>query len=245
MRDIYSVGDNSETGEEILHVFGDTGHIAVLATERGIRWEVRSRPDFDGVVFKKYHQIRNSLPSTLEEWYLHDINDQLAASLFNALTANTEAEAIELFSEVEDRALTIRTPNQTRLHYYGYTLCVATLIGIILFSLSQFFTGTTQLVLLCAIGGLVGSVLSTLQRSNVIDIPDDEKKRYIFFQAIVTIAIGSISGGVVYILSYSDIALSFAKDNLYNLFTISLVAGFAERLIPDIFSQVGREQFSS
>ncbi|MDO6463578.1 hypothetical protein [Pseudoalteromonas carrageenovora] len=62
--------------------------------------------------------------------------------------------------------------------------------------------------------------------------------KYIILQALFTAIMGSIAGGLIYIISKSGLALSFSNDNIYSLTILSVLGGFSERMIPEIFKKL-------
>lgn len=242
MREFYSVGDKGSAGEEITEIFGDTGNIAIFRTAKGIRWEIRSGPEFSDVVFERYHRLLNSLPSSCSKITSKSVHDQLCASLFNSLTSSSQEKATQAFEHVEDRISSIRTPNQTRLYFFSLLILVSLIFSGLIGTFIDIENAINKSIALCAICGVIGSVLSTLQRSTKFEIADDEEIKFIAFQAVIISVVGLLSGVAIYIVANSGIAFSFAKNDMYNLMTISLVSGFAERFIPDLFSQIGKQQ---
>ncbi|MCG9736066.1 hypothetical protein L1D51_19050, partial [Pseudoalteromonas shioyasakiensis] len=93
-------------------------------------------------------------------------------------------------------------------------------------------------IFICVAGGTVGAVFSILQRNNEISFDSQIPNKYIYLQASFTVMLGSISGGLVYIMSMSDLALTFANKNIYSLVLISIVSGFSERMIPELFGKI-------
>ena len=243
MKEVYAVGDKCETGEEISHIYGQTRSIAIFAVikdeEKGIRWEINDSPFFDDTIFKIYHRLANSVPSEVEKKARWSLHEELAAALFNALTSTNKDDSLKSFEHITRKIKNLRTPNQNRLYFFGFVISSATLMLLLmLFLLLLDFIN--EQIILCAICGIIGAVLSTLQRATNFNIADDEKIIFIAFQAFVINIVGLLSGISIYIVSNSDIAFSFAKDNIYNLMTVSLVAGFAERYIPDLFGKISR-----
>lgn len=240
LRSIYTLGDKSLSGHEIVSIFGDTGKIAVLDTKDGIRWEMSDAPLFQSVIFENYHKYHNAIPSSISYELYKSISCQLAAALFLALTARSEDEAIKAFDDVKERLKKTMTPNQARMFLFGFTILSSLTLVLLTYAIADFSNVIHKHLALCSMAGILGSTLSALQRSRTLEISEDEGIVFILFQAIIISMIGLLSGVSIYIVSNSELAFSFAKDNIYNLLTISVVAGFTERFIPDLFSKVSQ-----
>lgn len=90
------------------------------------------------------------------------------------------------------------------------------------------------------IGGVVGALLSALQRTKSINFSLYESRESIVSQAVIRILIGAISGALVVVLAEADIAFTLVKGSLHKTFIAALIAGFAERLIPDLLTSLAK-----
>ena len=238
MREIYSVGDTLRSGHEVINIYGDTGYIAVVETPGGVRWEVTSGPKYSASIFEEFHRIHCTIPSGVSKEMRETLNKQLAAALFNALTSDNKKEALGAFEAVRLRINKVLTPAQVKVCFYGFTIMSSSAIALCFYLLSLICSQTLVPILYCGIAGVLGSTLSALQRSTDIALAEDEGLHFILFQSSIISVIGLLSGLCIYLVSNSDLAFTFAKENVYNLLTLSVISGFGERFIPDLFEKI-------
>lgn len=91
-----------------------------------------------------------------------------------------------------------------------------------------------------ALGGMTGAWISILQRSGSLQMPDFTPKPQVALQAAVRMILGILFGALVAIAVHGDVAFGSFKS-LSALTLISVAAGFSERLIPDLLTNLGTQ----
>lgn len=240
MIDDYKTGALDKDGEEITYVYGKNNNIVVFECACGdIRWEFNKiERDVNLKVSAKYHYLRGKIPSTLPDTLRHSVVSELANALFNALNVKDSNDIDDAFEHIQKRISLILSPNQAKLWLILY--CLLSSVGIIAFLgfLSWQLAFNSDFILLCASAGILGSVLSLMQRNSKVTVNLEDGRGYIFLQATFIPILGMMSGICLFVLSNSDLAFSFAKDNIFNLLVLSIISGFTERYIPDLFKNV-------
>ena len=111
------------------------------------------------------------------------------------------------------------------------------IVSAISFSVAFFMGLSSSELLLCLGSGATGALFSLLSRNSSVEVNLQDGKIYIVIQAFTITLTGLISGLILFSFANSDLAFSFAKDNVYNLIVLSIIAGFSERFIPDLFAK--------
>ncbi|WP_162618104.1 hypothetical protein [Shewanella halifaxensis] len=99
-----------------------------------------------------------------------------------------------------------------------------------------------QSILACISAGCFGSLFSLLQRNSTVPLNLTGGGFYTFLQSLFICVLGALSGAALYLLCISGLALSVAKENLAMLTVFAMIAGFSERMIPDLFNKMQKEQ---
>jgi hypothetical protein len=91
-----------------------------------------------------------------------------------------------------------------------------------------------------AMGGMAGAWISVLQRSGSLQMPDFTPRPSVILQASVRMILGIIFGALVAVAIHANIAFGSFKS-LSALALIAVAAGFSERLIPDMLSNLASQ----
>ncbi|EWH05811.1 hypothetical protein AT00_15465 [Pseudoalteromonas lipolytica SCSIO 04301] len=161
------------------------------------------------------------------------------------MNAKTIEECDRLFIDIEKRIKEIKTPDKIKSHFILSALIFTIISSFLMVTAYNLSDSSFKYVFLCIAGGSVGALFSILQRNNEVVFNNQIKIEYIYFQATFTVLLGSISGGIIYLLSMSDLALTFANKNIYSLVLISIVSGFSERMIPELFGKIEKSKSKS
>ncbi len=141
-----------------------------------------------------------------------------------------------LISEAE-KTLSSRVGEFSYLIYASIALLIATIIC----GLLNHFDVPDLTYRIAIYGGILGALLSAFQRTSPNKFSLYESTISIAFQAIIRILIGAVSGVIVVVMAEANIAFNLIKESLHFVFVAGLVAGFAERLIPDMLSSLANK----
>lgn len=233
----YKVGDNSDNGDVIAHIYGKSSKLIVFKCHNQlIKWEYCGDNDtLYSDATGEFEALRVSIPVDTPDSIKQSIVHQLALSLYNAIN---DGDAKKAFEKVNERIASLLTPNQAKLRLILFSLMCTTILGCVLLTVYYFWNDPHRFFLATGGAGILGAMFSLLQRNTEVRIPQDNGDFYIFLQALFTCILGLLSGLFVYLFSKSDFPLAVSGENVYSILIISIIAGFSERLIPDLFDGV-------
>lgn len=109
---------------------------------------------------------------------------------------------------------------------------------VILFNLVRYFTGADDLALLAGFWGFIGAYISICYKNGKNEISYSINSKFIFWDIIGRFVIGTIFGFIAYYFTNSFL---FKMDPMIrtreNIIIIALVAGFSEKLIPNLIGK--------
>lgn len=233
----YKVGETSDNGDVIAHIYGKSSELIVFRCDKQlIKWEYCGDNDtLYSAATGEFEALRVSIPVDTPDKIKQSIVHQLALSLYNAIN---DGDAKKAFEKVNERIASLLTPNQAKLRLILFSLMCTTILGILLLTIYYFWSDPHRLLFATGGAGILGAMFSLLQRNTEVKIPQDNGDFYIFLQALFTCVLGLLSGMFIYLFSKSDFPLAVSGENVYSILIISIIAGFSERLIPDLFDGV-------
>lgn len=142
--------------------------------------------------------------------------------------------------EVSKNYIELTTKQNIKITYLELSTFFAFIYSLISFTLYK----TTSLhdtiygkLLLCSIAGVIGSIVSILQRNQTIDVEPFSSKWLLSFQGLTRLILGMIFGCAVLIAAKANIALGLASSNIYAISILAFVSGLNERFIPDLLEK--------
>jgi hypothetical protein len=87
-------------------------------------------------------------------------------------------------------------------------------------------------------GGVIGASISIIQRGGSLTVNPFVPVSHVVFQGLIRVLLGVIFGALLVIAAQANITLGIINNNNWSLFIFSVVAGFSERLIPDILERI-------
>lgn len=237
---MYKHGDKSISGEVIDVIYCASTNCIVFKTERGTTaWEYF---DLDGQIADRAAVKFNELHEYFDVSNNENVLTSLCNVFFSALNANSIEECDSLYVDIEKRIKNIKTPYQIKSIYILFSLIFTVFVSTSMIAVYFLTNANFKYIFICTAGGAVGALFSILQRNNEIKFDSQIPNLYIYLQASFTVMLGSISGGIVYLLSMSDLALTFANKNIYSLVLLSIISGFSERMIPELFGKIEKSK---
>ncbi|PYS29310.1 MAG: hypothetical protein DMF75_17500 [Acidobacteria bacterium] len=238
----YKIGDPLvTTGQKIAEVIGQTNSSGVYITEEGqIRWEYyannRVVPDLLRPAIKKYEDIAQIARRTFRQGRRQDARRELANALRAALETPTGTDPLDALEDVKAN-FNGQYASKAATRY----VCGSLVSALVLFGLSylarSFGSEESKLVATGAIAGVAGSLISVLLRIRSIEA-SASPLWYWSIEGSLRTLLGSLFGGFTVILIKANIILGLASQNSFASFTISIVAGFSERLVPNILKNL-------
>lgn len=240
----YKLGDTCKTGQKISNVLGQSSIACVYTTEDNhLRWEyfnnggdfpqnlMPSVAHFDALMAS----IKNFVPEEQRKPTYH----QLGKALFAVLSSGPEM--ITAFADVE-RFIESKAGQRARLVYV--LACAATAAVALAVSVSSLIWVEhlhMRLAMLGVLGGSIGGLISVLQRSGTVSIDACGSSHYLVVQGAVRSALGALFGVFLAFASKGNVVLGVLSEQKVALFVFTIVAGFSERLVPELLRRLESE----
>lgn len=126
--------------------------------------------------------------------------------------------------------------------YVIASLIVAAVFGICLLACvtfpPTFIVHDARVLAFGALAGVIGACISVLQRSSTLVVTPFAPKSQMIVQSVVRMALGIVFGVLVIIAVKGNVAFGTFKANNDMLFLLAVAAGFSERLIPDLLTNL-------
>ncbi len=126
--------------------------------------------------------------------------------------------------------------------YVIASLIVAAIFGVCLLACITFplifIVHDARMLALGALAGMTGACISVLQRSSTLEVTPFAPKSQMIVQSVVRMALGIVFGTLVIIAVKGNVAFGTFKANHDMLFLLAVAAGFSERLIPDLLTNL-------
>lgn len=159
---------------------------------------------------------------------------KLASALGNAFNKSTYDAAKDCFKDTRS-FLVKKSESYLRLKLF--------LISILFSSIFILFVGfipklipQVKIYLIGAVAGVLGAMISSLQRNNTISIEHYASEYSLYCECISRLIIGAIFGGFLVLGTKSEIFLAPFKNNIQAIICFSFISGFVERFIPDLIN---------
>lgn len=114
---------------------------------------------------------------------------------------------------------------------------VACIVMLVVYYQVDSLSANLRSIVLCGFAGVVGALVSVLQRSSTIQPEPFSSTLLITFQGVIRVFLGIVFGALVPICASAEIALGLAQDNVQALFIVSFFSGVNERFIPDLIEK--------
>lgn len=241
----YKIDDISCSGTVIKKILRNNSNVIVFRDEtNSLCWEVLSiKQEIENLAGAKCFELMEKIPDELDKRTKNNLKNLIASSLFHALNKTNKEDVLNSFKSIENRIKNIKTPYEIKSMFFILYVFITSVICLIAICTVSKLDNDIKLLITCCSSGAVGSLFSVLQRNTEFKLSD--KESYIALQAIFNNILGVLSGATVYFASKAQIAFSFAHDNIYMLTIFAMVAGFSERMIPELFKSVENNNIDS
>jgi len=164
---------------------------------------------------------------------------QIANALFSGLHADTDAAVDDAFKVVEESVHYNAKANQAFRYLLGavLALAIAGLMGGGLVYLVG-LTAQTRPILLAALAGGVGAVVSVLQRISSLEISPFAPLWYARLQGMARVVLGVLFGVFFALANKANLVLGTFAENLYALAVFGALSGISERFVPEIIRKL-------
>ena len=240
----YKEGDTSELGIPIFKIIGISEHIVVyFDDEYALVYEFEKEEVTTDAAEVNIHcqSLKQEIPEGIPDRLLRELRRELGHCLFNALKAPDLETSRKLFEPFNAKLSVIKSPEYAAIEYISISLIISVIFTLPLISMYFYFNSANwewAIVFVCSIAGIFGSLFSVLQRNISCELDLKASRGLVVMQSMSRVMSGMLAALILYLASNSNIALGFASDNQYALMLFCVLAGFSERLIPDLFNKL-------
>jgi len=232
----------------VKRVFGRTRDYIVFTNREGIvEWQADSTPPAMLATLGEFQRLNQLARLTLTDTdltaYSEIIGQELVGAFRVALSGaplpTTESSFVSAREYVG-----VRSGATVGNRYIAANLIVGLAFGAVAITCKIFppfwLAKDARLLAIGALAGLIGTIISVLERSASLTVANYATSSQMWFQAIVRCTLGLIFGSIVVIAIKGNVAFGAFKANSYGVFVLAVVAGFSERLVPDLLDSLAK-----
>lgn len=219
-RDILFAGDG-------FYLYQDSDELLVLRSST-----------FESETGKAYTEA-SYLSQQAKHYFTGKKLNQANRLISNAFSNYEQFDSEDIFSEAKG-FIEVQVNEAAKISYLSASIVVAFLTSatlIIMYYQFLFLTDGIKPIILCGLAGVIGSIISVLQRSNSIKPELYASVSLVIFQGVTRVFLGLVFGSLVPICANANIVLGFTDNNINALFLVALFAGINERFIPDLIER--------
>lgn len=201
-----------------------------------IQWSHSKLPESLRKPVEDFNALQSLATSVLPKSQRKSVSRLLSASLSSAFRQETVPDNVDLF---EKPRKFISSKIESHLKIKIFYVSLFTTISMLILLLSGYLYFNSGLVYFAgASAGILGTMVSSLQRNNKISIDPYTSPLGLYSEGISRIFIGIVFGLFIIFCANSELALAPFKDDIYALVCFAFIAGFSERFVPDLMSSV-------
>jgi hypothetical protein len=241
----YQVGSFCATGQRVETIFGQSPRAVVYTTsDRHLRWEYFENnqivpPSLIPAILRfdsAMALIKLRVPSEQQPVAYALLGKALFAILDAGDPAQIDGALIEARGFIESKAI-----QHGRLLYIGGCFVSSLVFGLALLVTASQVTDPAVKITVCGgIAGILGTWMSITQRSDRLAIDPGSTRQFDVMQGASRTLLGILFGSFLVLASHADLILGMLKADHWTLIAIAVVAGFSERLVPDIIAGLER-----
>jgi hypothetical protein len=241
--DQYAKGSKDPQGRRIKIVIGRHRHLVVYITEQDeVGWNYDELPERLRPAIAELQRLKALGISSLPRNYHPQFVMHLASGLYGALLSNETADLASFF-DVARTLIETKSRERARLHYVGLSSLFALVVVIAIVVASTWIPADMKLlaeIVRGMGGGAVGAMTSIIQRGRDLKIDPATSAFDLALQGLLRVFLGTIFGAFIVVASLSNIAFGNFQGNPTALLALTVVAGFSERLVPDLIERTAK-----
>lgn len=232
--------NNSETIENII---SQTQGYIIWMSGSECKYHIHENPSAYEAAIIEFNKFRNLSNSTLPSLYKPVFERHLSAALATSFLQSDNNK--DHFKEAED-FLTKIISTKTKMQYVVSLFCSSAILISLLYLASCFeqqlsIPKILNNALPIMQAGILGAFISTFERSKSLNVTAKESPELIIFYGLFRVLLGCIFGFISYLLVNSGFAFAIFKDSNSAIILLGIVAGFSERLIPDLIYNISEQ----
>jgi hypothetical protein len=243
----WKVGDRDARNEDIKNVVGQRPNFIVYFVKGGwLNWF------YDSENVPGAHMLEASAQILLNKgksWIrskkdFGEFKNIVASAMVHGLSSLEEGKTYDGCFEDAESYLRVRSKATYQILFVLSSVLTATIVGGAMFAAAELdlssLNGTQRNLLLGGAAGAYGALLSILIRANKLE-PETfsyAARLYVVLESVIRIGLGISFGFLLVLLQKAQILLSVADHNVYFMVIGAIVAGFNERLVPALLSEM-------
>lgn len=236
------IGENCPTGATVKSILGQSSRAVVYTTEDNqLRWNYAEN---DGVVpgelssaVSRFDALMSEIKVFAPEKHKTECFTLLGKALFSSLNGDPSPAAVKNFDQVE--AYLHRLAQQTTRTNFVLQCMVATLAySTVVLAILHLGYFPHEVYAYCSVFGAIGACVSVMQRAKDIDIDWTLNGKSLFVQSSVRVSLGLLFGAIFALACKANFLFGAFNEVNEALYLLSIVAGFSERMIPELFSRL-------
>ncbi len=242
----YKAGTCIEEGHKISSILGKDEISCVWMDEKsGLWWDYNKTVALNARPYIAYAvRLHMQVKATIPEKRWAQVIPYLGSRLFSGLLKSTQGDDTfdpAYFSNVEELIETKSREASHSVYLFSGSVLVLVLgllwIAVYFSSSVEFRTSGIFKIFFGSTAGSVGALLSIVSRFRSIEIQRYASSASIGTQSITKVLLGFLSGGFL-VLAIQAGFISVSADNLYAIGVFCVVAGFSERLVPELMGKL-------
>jgi hypothetical protein len=233
----YVHGKEVSPGNVIKMVLGKHRRFCVYITEKdAVGWDYVQLPEYLRKAIANFQFLNGIASSTLKKKQRSKVALLLGTGLYAALLSPVDEDPLQCF-EAARNFIYSKSTELSRLAYVLLSLSFAVVITGLTFVVYRYSAASEGLrigILVGISGGLIGAVISIIQRSRDLKIDPLDSAMLLGLHGLTRVLLGAIFGVLLVVASKADIALCHFSENPWGLFGLAAAAGFTERWVPEL-----------
>jgi hypothetical protein len=235
-------GEQCSTGQVVDSILGQSTKVTVFTTtDKHLRWQYHENggdvPDERLLALNEFDSLMTEIKVFVPQHNRPEAFTRLGKALFASLNAKDSIGALVSFDTVKSFIAQSST-QRARFLYTAFALGTAVLAIIVLLAIEHILATPNTTLFYGAIFGAAGAAVSVMQRSRDIQLDVRLPDRALYLQACIRVALGLIFGLLFILASKANLIMGTIKDEPFALCVFALVAGFSERMIPDLIERL-------
>jgi hypothetical protein len=245
---MYKVGETTNDGHVIASVAAQDDDLLVYITREGqIRYNTVSNafpPGLNtGEVASRMVVLKRCLDKCEDPLLKGRLNDRLAGALYDALKSSSTKDALERLRGIGNELGRLIEPKNAKLRTVGMLFVLTLLVCALLLALDgsledgHKYSGFPRAGAL----GALGAFFSVLTRNSELAVESLFDTWNTFLECAAKAMTGCIAGVLALLAVKANVVLGFVSGSEHTLLLLSVVAGFSERLVPDLLKSTAKK----
>ena len=241
------IGGKCAAGHEIAGILGQSSRATVYTTvDNHLRWQIHENEgdplDYQHGALNHFNTLLTRNKQFATGGRKQENFTALGKALFSALNlpeAELEQERIGYFTDVE-ALINDASAHRAKMNYIGTAIVTAPVLMIALFLVFVLVLPEYEAHFIGLIFGALGACVSILHRSPKMKVDSGNHSSAIRMESSLRVILGSIFGFLFVIACQANLVVGVLSENNPALMIFSAVAGFSERLVPDLLRKLER-----